>query len=126
MIFRKLLSILLGFVVIMLLGSILAHLHQIIYPRSYSMAGHTDLTGLDIINFIIKAAYICLCCTLGGMITTLVGRSHTSNLIIGIILTVLITWTGIRQFQFQPIWFFIALIIFITPSVLLGYKIMKK
>lgn len=125
--FGKLLSVLLGLMVIVVLSSILAHLQVVIYPRaSMSMYRRTDLTGLDIINFIIRVMYVCLSCTIGGMLTALIGRSRVLNIIVGIIMTIFLTCAALKLGVFHPIWFWIVLIIFITPSVLLGYKIVKK
>ena len=124
---KYLLAIVSGFIVIIVLSSIFARLQVMIYPRSsVSMYRSTDLTGLDEINFVIRAAYVCLSCIIGGIITKLIGRRLILNVIVGIAVTVLITWTALRMNLFHPVWFWITLIIFITPSLVLGYRIMKN
>ncbi len=123
---KYLLAVVSGFIVIIVLSSILARLQVMIYPRSsVSMYRSTGLTGLDEINFVIRVAYVCLSCIIGGIITTLIGRRLILNVIVGIAVTVLICCTALRMDLFHPVWFWIALIIFITPSVVLGYRFVK-
>lgn len=124
---RNLLAILTGFVIIFVLSSILAHLQVKIYPRSglSAMTGRTDLTELDTLNLAIRVAYVCLCCTVSGVVTTLIGRSLAANLIVGIGMTLFITVAALQMKLFHPVWYWVALIIFITPSVFLGFLWMK-
>lgn len=117
-------SILLGFLTIALLSSVFAGIHGAFYAQSAELLGHPSPTRSEVIQLILKLAYVCLSCVIGGIVTTWISKSSNANLIVGSLITGVIGWLWTKTVY--PIWFWGLLIAAVIPCVMLGYTFLKK
>ncbi len=123
---RKIVAVPVGILSIGLIGSPIAKLHAMIYPHSAGTVGRVPLTPLDEINFAIKLACVFGVFTIGGVLTALVGRSRTANLIAGLLMTADVVIAALRVKAVYPTWLWAGVFILIIPCVLLGFELVKK
>lgn len=123
---RQIASVPLGILAIGLIGSPIGQIHAMLYPHSAGTVGHIPLGLLDEINFAIKLLCIFVVFTIGGVLTAVIGRSLTANLVVGILMTADLVVAALRVKTVYPMWLWIAVFISITPCVLLGFALVKK
>lgn len=120
---KQLLSVALGFGTIGLLSSALAKLQGIVYPASLSALGHPALSNDEVIQLIIKLACQAASCVFGGMVTAWAGGNFKARIAVSLGIVGVIGWLWFNTIY--PIWFWLLLIIFTTPAILLGGKVAR-
>ncbi len=126
MMLRKIAAVPSGILAIGLIGSPIGQIHAMIYPHSAGTVGHIPLSLLDEVNFAVKLLCIFVVFTIGGVLTAVMGRSRTANLIVAILMTADVVVAALRVKTVYPMWLWIAVFISITPCVLLGFELVKK
>lgn len=121
--FRKLGSVLAGFVTIGLLSSIFAKIHGILSPSSLEIFTNPALAASNPSQLVIKLLYVYFSCFMGGVITTWMRGRTRENLIVGGITILLEGWLWMSVIH--PVWFWILLILGVLPGVFLGSKLTR-
>ncbi len=121
--FKKIFSIVIGFVTIGLLSSVFAKIQGILFPASMQLFSQVTWTSYDIIQLIIKLVCVYLSCIAGGIVISLCGGEKREYYLTGISMILIVIWLWISTVH--PLWFWALLLTGIIPFILTGSKIKR-
>ncbi|MEE1897006.1 hypothetical protein V1389_01575 [Flavobacterium rakeshii] len=120
MVYKRVLSIIIGFTTIAFLSSLFAKVQGYLYPDSLLLFEHPVVKSIDVLQLIIKLLCIYCSCIAGGVVTRFLKGRNKELSIVGVGIMIVIGWLWLNTVNL--LWFWILLLSGILPCVFLGSK----